>query len=81
MDIANVFWSGGSQVVKLPNSFRIDANEVRVRRHGAAVILEPIATDWRWLDELAGPLDADFREAAAEQPPQANPALERQFGR
>lgn len=82
MDIAKVFWSGRSQAVRLPKEFRIDASEVRIRRHGAAVILEPIAGDWRWLDELAGPLDADFRKAASEQPsPQDRPDLDRLFGR
>jgi antitoxin VapB len=32
------------------------------------VILEPIATDWAWLDELAGStLDDDMVKAALEQ--------------
>ncbi len=76
MSIARVFWSGRSQAVRLPKEFRIDASEVRVRRHGAAVILEPIDGDWRWLDELVGPLDADFRDGASEQPaPQERPEL------
>ena len=82
MDTAKVFWSGRSQAVRLPKEFRIDASEVRIRRHGAAVILEPIASDWRWLDELAGPLDADLRKAASEEPqPQERPDLDRLFER
>ena len=32
--------------------------EVRIRRHGAAVILEPIAVDWVWLDALAGAVES-----------------------
>ena len=46
MEIAKVFWSGRSQAVRLPKEFRVEGDEVRIRRHGAAVILEPIATDW-----------------------------------
>lgn len=68
MDTAKIFWSGRSQAVRLPKEFRFDANEVRIRRQGNAVILEPIAQDWAWLDALVGPLDDDFVEAATEQP-------------
>jgi antitoxin VapB len=68
METARVFWSGRSQAVRLPKDYRFDGEEVRIRRHGAAVILEPIPTDWAWLDALAAPLDADFQEAATQQP-------------
>ena len=68
MDVAKVFWSGRSQAVRLPKEFRFETDEVRIRRHGKSVILEPIAKDWAWLDALAGPLDDDFVKAATEQP-------------
>lgn len=45
MDIAKIFKHGGSQAVRLPKEFRFDADEVRIRRHGAAVILEPVPQD------------------------------------
>ncbi len=70
MDIAKIFWSGRSQAVRLPKDFRFDASEVRIRRHGNAVILEPVAHDWAWLDALAGKLDEDFVNAASEKPKQ-----------
>ena len=77
METAKVFWSGRSQAVRLPKQFRLDGTEVRIRRHGNAVILEPIADDWDWLDELTGPLDDDFIQAATEQPArQSRPALD-----
>jgi antitoxin VapB len=77
MQTAKVFWSGRSQAVRLPKDFRFDADEVRIRRHGNAVILEPIADDWAWLDALAGPVDEDFEAAAVEQPAeQQRPALD-----
>jgi antitoxin VapB len=64
----------------LPKEFRFEGNEVRIRRHGAAVILEPIPTDWAWLDLLTGSVDADFQQAATEQPvPQERPELGRLF--
>ncbi|WP_255540180.1 antitoxin [Caballeronia sp. SBC2] len=67
MDTAKVFWSGRSQAVRLPKEFRLDADEVRIRRHGRAIILEPIASDWAWLDSVVGPIDDDFAEAAQEK--------------
>lgn len=45
METAKLFWSGRSQAVRLPKEFRIAGKEVRIRRHGAAIILEPIPTD------------------------------------
>ena len=77
MEIAKVFWSGRSQAVRLPKDFRFDAERVRIRRRGRAVILEPIAEDWAWLDEVIGPVDEAFERAAREQPSeQERPALE-----
>jgi antitoxin VapB len=68
METAKVFWSGRSQAVRLPKEFRFKTDTVRIRRHGQAVILEPIAQDWAWLDALTGQLDDDFVQAASEQP-------------
>ena len=76
METAKIFWSGRSQAVRLPKDFRFDSREVRVRRHGNAVILEPIAEDWAWLDAVVGPLDDDFVRGVAEQPDeQGRPSL------
>jgi antitoxin VapB len=74
---AKLFWSGRSQALRLPRDFRFRGREVRIRRHGDAVILEPIPHDWRWLDAIAGKLDYDFVHAAEELPKQqARPALD-----
>jgi len=67
---AKVFWSGRSQAVRLPKEFRFDQGEVRIRRHGQAVILEPIAADWMWLDALVGSVDEDFEQAVDGKPDQ-----------
>lgn len=80
MDKAKVFWSGRSQAVRLPKEFRFDSDEVRIRRHGRSIILEPIAQDWAWLDAMAGPLDGDFVDATGEQvAEQSRPTLETLF--
>lgn len=68
METAKVFWNGRSQAVRLPKGFRFDDKEVRIRRHGDAVILEPIAQNWDWLDKVTGPLDSHFEHAALDQP-------------
>jgi antitoxin VapB len=82
MDIAKVFWSGRSQAVRLPKEFRFDSDQVRIRRRGNAVILEPLADDWQWLDALTAKLDDDFVEAVNEQPaPQERAGLDELFGK
>jgi antitoxin VapB len=68
LEKAKLFWSGRSQAVRLPKAYRIAGDEVRIRRHGAAIVLEPVAADWSWLDAISGKLDADFEEAAQEDP-------------
>jgi antitoxin VapB len=80
MERAKIFWSGRSQAVRLPKDFRFPGEEVRIRRHGSAVILEPVAEDWAWLDAIAGKLDEDFVEAVGEGvAEQERPALEKLF--
>jgi len=70
VDTTKIFWSGRSQAVRLPKDFRFEAQEVRIRRHGKAVILEPLAENRDWLDAISAVLDQDFAQAAEEQPAQ-----------
>jgi antitoxin VapB len=80
MSTAKVFWSGRSQAVRLPREFRFHGTEVRIRRHGNAVILEPIPDGWSWLDQIAGKLDPEVFDAAQEDPgKQERPALDDLF--
>ena len=81
VDRAKIFWSGRSQAVRLPKDYRFEGTEVRIRRRGDAVILQPVRTDWRWLDQLISPsLDSDFVEAVAERAEdQKRPGLEGLF--
>jgi len=68
MDTAKLFWSGRSQAVRLPRAYRVDGREVRIRRRGRAIVLEPVPDSWAWLDAVAGDLDEDFASAVREQP-------------
>jgi antitoxin VapB len=80
MEKAKLFWSGRSQAVRLPKDFRFQGDEVRIRRRGSAVILEPVGDNWSWLDAIVGKLDDDFVQSANEQPEQQErPALDEAF--
>ena len=79
---AKLFQNGRSQAVRLPKEFRFTGTEVRIRKAGKAVILEPIDKTWDWfrrLDEF-GPLDEDFLSAVKEEvSQQKRPKLDRLF--
>ena len=80
METAKVFWSGRSQAVRLPRAFRVAAAEVRIRRRGRAIVLEPIPESWAWLDALAAGVDEDFASAVRERPEATErPALRKVF--
>ena len=68
METAKIFWSGRSQAVRLPRAFRVDGREVRIRRRGRAIVLEPVPESWEWLDALVDEVDDDFVSAVREQP-------------
>ena len=57
---AKLFWNGHSQAVLLPREICFPGDEVRIRRLGTAVILEPMDRDWAWLDAIQGTLTEDF---------------------
>ena len=65
-DKAKAFRSGRSRFVRLPERYRLDADEARVRRQGAVPVLEPVANDWDWLEDVMGDLDPEFAAAALE---------------
>ena len=63
-----VFWSGNSQAVRLPSDFRLDVDEVWIRREGRSLVLEPIEPGWsRGFIEAFGALPD------LERPPQQGP--------
>jgi len=59
--IAKVFENGRSQAVRLPKAFRFKGKEVKIRKEGDKVILEPLERDhWPegFWDDFT--LDQDF---------------------
>jgi antitoxin VapB len=59
---AKLFWSGGSQAVRLPKEMRLKGSEVVISRRGAALVLEAIPEGdnwegfWERLQALPAPL-------------------------
>jgi len=50
---AKLFKSGRSQAVRLPKEFRFEGKEVRIRRLGQGVLLEPVKFDAKtWFEAL-----------------------------
>jgi antitoxin VapB len=45
MVTAKLFQIGGCQAVRLPEEFRFGGNEVRIRRVGFGILLEPLDAD------------------------------------
>ena len=71
---AKLFRHGRSQAVRLPKEFRLPGTEVRVRRLGRGVLLEPMQRDPRHVRDIFAELDRlggrDFLpEGRPEQPP------------
>lgn len=49
--VAKLFNNGRSQAVRLPKEFRFKGNEVRIRKQGDKVILEPMKNS-EWPEEF-----------------------------
>lgn len=74
-ETARLFAHGGSQAVRLPKPFRFEGQEVRIRREGDAVILEPMrrkASSQAELDAMWAEIDAlaDADDPFPDPPPQ-----------
>ena len=72
--VAKLFQHGRSQAVRLPKAFRLPGSQVRVRRFGAGVLLEPMEADASGIGAIFAEIDrlggADFLpEGRPEQPP------------
>ena len=67
METAKVFWTDDPHVIQLSKEFQFDAEQVQSRRQGNTIVIEPLAQDWDWLDEVIAPLDDDFEQAVNEQ--------------
>jgi antitoxin VapB len=68
---AKLFMHGRSQAVRLPKEFRLPGTEVRVRRVGRAVLLEPLERDGADIKAIFTELD---RLGARDFQPERRPA-------
>ncbi|NED95546.1 AbrB/MazE/SpoVT family DNA-binding domain-containing protein [Phytoactinopolyspora alkaliphila] len=67
--VAKVFMHGRSQAVRLPKAFRVETDQVRVRRVGRGILLEPMITDVdEWFAALDRHGDRKFLPDGREQP-------------
>lgn len=53
MKTARLFKNGQSQAVRIPSEFRIEGEEVFVKKSGNVVVLIPVANSW---DSMLGSL-------------------------
>lgn len=68
METAKLFQNGSSQAVRLPKSFRISGNEVKIFKKGKQVIIEPIEMTWDSLFESLSEFPEDFIKDGRNQP-------------
>jgi antitoxin VapB len=69
---AKLFKHGRSPAVRLPKEFHMPGNEVRVRRVGRGLLLEPIDEVFDvkgWFTKLDEYLDEPFMPEGRQQPP------------
>jgi antitoxin VapB len=72
--IGKLFIHGRSQAVRLPSTFRLPGDRVRVRRVAGGILLEPMATDIvAWFAELDRFANVPFMEDGRRQPPMPGP--------
>lgn len=60
---AKIFWSGGSQAVRLPKALRLPGTEVLIHRDAGRLVLEPVpeGDDWQGFWERLAPLKDPVR--------------------
>jgi antitoxin VapB len=67
MIIAKVFWNGRSQAIRLPEEFRVDTNEVYLKRTREGFLVIP-RDPWELFLEGAEELSDDFMGEGRVQP-------------
>jgi antitoxin VapB len=69
-----VFWSGGSQAVRVPKPMRLEGTEVLIQKRGRSLVIDPIDADewgdfWEQLLPLARPIKRGRTRAAERRKP------------
>ena len=69
---ARIFANGGSQAVRLPKRFRVDASEVEIWREGDTLLLRPIKkprfANWQEMFDAIDQRGSDLTIADRQQP-------------
>jgi antitoxin VapB len=65
---AKLFQTGRSQAVRLPKEFRFPGKEVRIRRFGTGVLLEPMRVDAKKVFAAIDAVGGSFMPEGREQP-------------
>jgi antitoxin VapB len=68
MTTAKLFMNGRSQAVRLPREFRFAGDQVRVRRFGMGILLEPAEIDVDTWFEALDRFEGIFMPEGREQP-------------
>lgn len=76
MITAKVFQSGNSQAVRIPNEYRIDADEVSVNRLGRALVLLPKDDPWSLFSEGVQEIGNDYPSLIKRDNPQKRSDIE-----
>jgi antitoxin VapB len=69
MKTAKIFRSGNSQAVRIPKEFRLEGDEVEIRKRGETLLLRPKRKSWKALIESLQKFTDDFMEKGRSQPP------------
>ena len=69
MKTAKVFRSGNSQAVRIPKEFRLQGDEVEIRRQGGSLILRSRKASWATLVDSLRKFTDDFMQDERRQPP------------
>jgi antitoxin VapB len=69
---AKLFQNGASQAVRLPREFRFEGTEVRIRRVGQGVLLEPVgpqigAVDWESVRKVLASIEPESAAQVEEE--------------
>lgn len=64
---AKLFKNGGSQAVRLPKEFRIEGDEVIVRKVGHSIVLTPKAHIWDEIFAIADRMSPDLFDHPRDQ--------------
>ncbi len=66
--VTRVFQSGNSQAVRLPREFRLDEEEVFIRKEGNTILITPRPKTWEGFLQGCEPLSDDFSTEGAALP-------------